>query len=57
MDKQTYNNYVEKMKSHIHDSDKECSHWEGDKLLIDFIKELGYNELADAWELIGKWYA
>ena len=37
--------------------DPEGAHGEADKLLIVLIRSLGYNEVADAWERVPKWYA
>ena len=37
--------------------DKEDVHYYGDRTLIDFLNELGYDDVADAWEKLPKWYA
>lgn len=37
--------------------DFETSHEEADNLLYDFLIEIGYKEVADAYEKVGKWYS
>lgn len=39
------------------DSDFEYSHIEADGLLTSFIRELGFSELADSYDRVGKWYS
>lgn len=38
-------------------SDPEAAHGKADDALIKFIRRLGYDDLADAWERVEKWYA
>jgi len=35
----------------------EENHVEADAILADFVRELGFTEIAEAYENIGKWYA
>lgn len=35
----------------------ELSHVEADNILSNFVRELGFTEIAEAYENIGKWYA
>jgi hypothetical protein len=35
----------------------EENHVEADAILVDFVRELGFTEIAEAYENIGKWYA
>lgn len=39
------------------DSDFEHPHIVADCLLISFIRELGFIELADSYDRVGKWYS
>lgn len=40
-----------------HSNDTEAAHWEADMILIKFLRDLGYEKIADNWENIPKWYA
>ena len=35
----------------------EENHVEADAILVDFVRQLGFTEIAEAYENIGKWYA
>lgn len=37
--------------------DPEADHSDADKLLLIFLRSLGFNEIADAFEEVDKWYA
>ena len=37
--------------------DPEAGHSKADDVLVKFLRSLGYNRLADAWDAIEKWYA
>lgn len=37
--------------------DIEIEHMNADELLIDFLSENGFNELAEAYAKVHKWYA
>ncbi len=37
--------------------DIEDDHVKADGLLVDFVRYLGFTEIAEAYESIGKWYA
>lgn len=39
------------------EGDAENQHWEADHLVINFIKDLGYEDIAEAWYDVPKWYA
>ena len=39
------------------DADPEKYHAEADDLLIDTIKQLGFDDLAEAYDNVEKWYA
>ena len=35
----------------------EEGHVEADQILSEFVRELGFTEISEAYEAIGKWYA
>ena len=37
--------------------DVEGGHMIADKILIKFLRSLGYDDVCDAWEQIDKWYS
>jgi hypothetical protein len=37
--------------------DEEGDHVKADRLLVDFVRYLGFTEIVEAYESIGKWYA
>ena len=37
--------------------DHERTHEEGDEVLVEFVRSLGYHRVADTYEEITKWYA
>jgi hypothetical protein len=37
--------------------DEETAHEKGDEILCQLLREVGYDEIVDEWELIRKWYA
>lgn len=54
----SYKENLDKINKLIHyDNDFEYCHAEADKILEEFIKSLGYNELAEAYSKVGKWYS
>lgn len=48
---------VEKLKIWQGSGDKEVNHWEADKVLCDLLTELGFEEVVEEWDKVGKWYA
>ena len=52
-----YKEILEKMKALKNDEDFENAHYDADNLLIEFLEDLGCNELVEAWHEVGKWYA
>lgn len=52
-----YEDKVAMMKMLANDKDYECAHRDADNLLVEFLEELGYKELVEAWREVGKWYA
>lgn len=37
--------------------DAEYQHGQADVIVIQFIRSLGYDDIADAWQKVPKWYA
>lgn len=55
-----YNEILEEMKwiaKESKDGDVEMLHLQADDLLINFLKSLGYKDLARAYNRVDKWYA
>ena len=44
-------------KNNPNNGDYECEHLKSDGLLIELLRKLGYDEICDAYENVGKWYA
>ena len=49
--------YLNKMLKLLPMGDKESAHSQADDLLVDIIREIGLNDIADAYEEVGKWYS
>lgn len=58
-----YQEYVKRMKkagdkdSYEYPADNEHFHFAADGILCEFLLELGYKELVDAFNDVPKWYA
>jgi hypothetical protein len=37
--------------------DTEVDHYDADQLLIELLKEIGLDDIAEAYDRIAKWYA
>lgn len=50
---------VEKIREIIRDygEDPETSHPKADQVLIEFLRDRGFSELADEWEKVPRWYS
>ena len=48
--------YVDRLKE-CKEYDAESGHMEADKILIDFISNLGYESIVEAWNEVEKWYS
>lgn len=59
MNKEKYEHFLKEMESIVDlgKGDPEAAHCYADRLLIEFIKDLGYKEFADEWEKVEKYYA
>ena len=53
---QTVSKHIEKMQECVEDGDAESAHGKADQLLCEFLRELGYNELAEKYDEVKKWY-
>lgn len=49
--------FIERMKEEAHTGDEENDHYVADKLLCDFLKKLGYDQLVEEYETVSKWYS
>lgn len=49
--------FLERMHEHVKDTDYEVAHSRADDLLCDLLKELGFKEVVDVYDKVGKWYA
>ena len=63
MDETKYKEYVERMKNADNEDaypcPNDCEDWHitADDILCEFLSELGYKELVEAYLNIPKWYA
>ena len=48
---------VEKLKVLTLDTDVEHIHGEADKILVQFLRTIGFKSVAAAYEKVKKWYA
>lgn len=48
---------VEKLKALHKNGDRESAHVYADEILCEFLKSLGYSDVVEAWDGVGKWYA
>lgn len=59
MNKDKYDDLLDEMRECVKLSreDEETAHEKGDEILCLLLREVGYDEIVDEWELIRKWYA
>ena len=57
MNKKLQAKYVALMKAQVENWDNEIAHVEADDLLCRLLQELGYSEVVEVYEKVGKWYA
>lgn len=59
MSKTSYDDMLSEMRECVELSkeDEETAHEKGDEILCQLLREVGYDEIVDEWELIRKWYA
>lgn len=56
MSEEDIQEYVDRLKE-CKKFDYESGHIEADKVLIDFISNLGYESIVEAWSEVEKWYS
>lgn len=49
--------FIQEMKQCTVDVDEEVAHSQADKILVRFLRFIGYTALADEYEKVPKWYA
>ena len=47
---------VEKLRESAKRRDRESAHGEEDEIVIEFLRKLGFDDVADAWDEGEKWY-
>ena len=59
MSKTSYDDMLDEMRECVELSkeDEETAHERGDEILCQLLRDVGYGEIVDEWELIRKWYA
>ena len=45
------------MKELVKNDDYEIAHSRADDVLCDLLRTMGFNELVDVYDQVGKWYA
>jgi hypothetical protein len=48
---------IKELKDQQANGDTEMAHGEADRILCDLLTALGYKDVVDEWEKVGKWYA
>lgn len=49
--------YKAKMLEQVNNDDTEQAHSNADSLLVELLELLGYKEVTDVYDEVGKWYA
>jgi hypothetical protein len=57
MNEELKEKYLQKMKDVAKNHDAEVAHCDADDLLCELLKDLGYEEIIEAFESVDKWYA
>jgi len=57
VDKMDKEEVIKKLKKLVDNDDQEMAHVEADQILMDFLVSLGYEDIVNAYDEIGKWYA
>ncbi len=55
--KELHPSYLERLKELQESGDAEYAHGEADDILCDILKDLGFEEIVEAWDKVPKWYA
>lgn len=45
------------MQECVNNIDLEAAHYDADELLCELLNQLGYSDIVDLYNLVGKWYA
>jgi len=48
---------IEKLKEQQNNSDIESAHYDGDNILCEFLKSIGYGDVVCEYKKINKWYS
>ncbi len=48
---------IERLKSLQGSGDAEIAHSEADRVLIDLLLELNFDDVVEEWQKVDKWYA
>lgn len=57
MKREKRNEYLERMRDSAINGDYECAHSDADDILCEMLIELGYQDIIDLYNQVGKWYA
>ena len=57
MEKAKKKYYIAELKKLQNRNDVEANHAKADNIISEFLRELGYEDIAKEYELIPKWYA
>lgn len=49
--------FIKQLQDWQGEGDYETAHSEADDILCDVLKLLGYEDIVEAWDKVGKWYA
>jgi len=48
---------IAQLKEQQNSGDKEIAHIEADKILCNLLVSLGYADVVEEWDKVGKWYS
>lgn len=48
---------LEALQREVENEDNEIAHIAADRILAEFVEMLGFKEIADAYDEVGKWYS
>ena len=57
MNSKLQDEFVARMQATCFTGDKEANHGEADRLLVELLERLGYNDLVELYTAVGGWYA
>jgi hypothetical protein len=56
-DDMTKEQAIKRLDGFAEDDDTERAHYNADKILTEFLSSLGHQDVVDAYDNVGKWYA